>query len=57
MKDNMKGALLTASAPMAFSFLSGVFGWYMDDGVYTFIGFIMMIGLGWAWYVELNRGK
>lgn len=51
----MKAALTTITAPMALSFLSGIFDWYMDDGVYILIGFTMIGGLVWAWFIELKK--
>lgn len=55
MKTNMKGALTLITAPIVLSFLSGVFDWYLDDGVFVFIGACMIAGLIWAWIVEYNR--
>jgi hypothetical protein len=52
---NMKAALATITAPMVLSFLSGVFGWYMEDGLYALIGFTMMGGIVWAWVIELKK--
>jgi len=51
----MKGALTLITAPLLLSFLSGMFEWYMDDGVYMLIGFAVIAGLIWAWLVETNR--
>lgn len=55
MKTNMKGALALITGPYVISFLSGVFGWYIDDGAFAFLGFCMLAGLIWAWVAELNR--
>lgn len=53
--DKMKLALGLITIPFIFSFLSGAFNWYMDDGAYIFLGFLMIVGLVWAWVIEVNR--
>lgn len=57
MKTNMKAALSLITFPMLLSGMAGAFEWYMDDGVYMFIGFTMIAGIIWAWIVELSRNK
>ena len=56
MKTNMKLALSLITVPYGISFLGGMFGWYMEDGMYMLIGFSMLAGIIWAWIVECNRG-
>jgi len=51
----MKYALLLISVPYAISFLAGMFGWYMEDGMYMLIGLSMLVGIVWAWIVELKK--
>jgi len=51
----MKTPLLFISIPYAISFLGGMFGWYMEEGMYLVIGIAMLIGIIWAWIVELKK--
>lgn len=53
--NNMKTALAIITAPMLLAFLAGFFGLYMDDGVYTLIGVTMIVGIIWAWIIEMKR--
>lgn len=56
MKTNyMKAALALMTAPLVISFLSGMFDWYMDDGLLIFFGFCMILGTIWAWIIELKN--
>jgi len=51
----MKYPLLLISVPYAISFLGGMFGWYMEDGMYILIGLSMLVGIVWAWIVEIKK--
>jgi hypothetical protein len=51
----MKTPLLLVSVPYGVMFLSGVFGWYIEDGMATLAGISMLIGISWAWTVELKK--
>ena len=51
----MKTPLLLISVPFALSFLSGMFEWYMEEGMYILLGISMLIGIIWAWYVGLKK--
>lgn len=51
---NLKIALTLISVPLALSFLSGMFDWYIDDGFFMLFGFSMVAGIVWAW-IEVNR--
>ena len=51
----MKFALSMMTIPFTLSFLSGVFNWYIEDGMFILFGFSMMVGLIWAWVEELKR--
>ena len=57
MNSNMKLALLFITVPSVISFLSGMFEWYIDDGMYLLFGISMIIGIIWAWIIELNKTK
>ena len=51
----MKTPLLLVSVPYGIMFLSGVFEWYIEDGLAILAGLSMLIGICWAWYVELKK--
>lgn len=51
----MKNALTLITAPMALSFLAGMFDWTLPDGLYVLIGFTMIGGLIWAWIIEAKN--
>jgi len=51
----MKTPLLFITVPFAISFLAGVFGWYMEEGLLALLGIAMLIGIVWAWKIELNK--
>lgn len=51
----MKTPLLLISTPYAISFLAGMFSWYMEDGMYLLLGLTILIGIVWAWIVELKK--
>lgn len=51
----MKTALSLITVPFALSFLSGVFSWDVDEGMFILFGFSMLIGIIWAWKIEMSR--
>ena len=55
MKTNMKLALSLITVPYSISFLAGMFGWYIEDGMYLLIGLVMIVGIVSAWWIELGR--
>jgi hypothetical protein len=54
---NRKIPLTLITAPMTLSFLSGMFDWYIEDGMYMLFGLAMIIGLGWLWIIELKKNN
>jgi len=51
----MKAPLLFISVPFAIMFLSGFFGWYVEEGMTILSGLSMIVGIVWAWIVELKK--
>jgi len=51
----MKTPLLLISVPFAISFLAGMFDWYIEEGMYILLGLSMIIGVVWAWIIELKK--
>jgi len=51
----MKTPLLLISVPFAISFLAGMFGWYIEEGMYILLGLSMIVGIVWAWIIELKK--
>jgi membrane protein CcdC involved in cytochrome C biogenesis len=53
----MKIALALITVPFIISFMSGMFDWYVEDGMFALFGLAMIVGLGWAWFIELKGKK
>jgi hypothetical protein len=51
----MKTPLTLITVPLALSFLSGMFDWQVDDGMFIVFGFSMIAGAIWAWVIELKK--
>ena len=51
----MKTPLLLISVPYVISGLAGAFGWYMEEGLLILLGLAILVGMIWAWYIELNK--
>jgi len=51
----MKTPLLLITIPYTIAFLAGIFGWYMEEGLLALLGIAILIGIGWAWKIELNK--
>jgi multidrug efflux pump subunit AcrB len=51
----MKIALSLFSVPFGISFLSGLFYWEFPEGFFVLLGISMLIGIVWAWFIELKR--
>lgn len=53
--NNNKIALSLFTVPFTLSFLSGMFDWYIADGMFALFGLSMLIGLVWTWVIELKK--
>jgi hypothetical protein len=51
----MKTPLTLITAPLALSFLTGIFDWQVDEGMFLIFGLSMIVGTIWAWVIESNR--
>jgi len=51
----MKAPLIIMTVPFALSFISGMFDWYIEDGMFALFGFAFFVGLVWAWVLELKE--
>jgi len=51
----MRLPLIILTIPLTISFLGGMFEWYFEDGFYLLLGLAIIIGLVWAWIVELKK--
>lgn len=53
--SNMKTPLLLISIPFGISFLGGMFYWEIEEGMTILFGLSMIIGVVWAWVIELKK--
>jgi len=51
----MKTPLLLISIPLSISFLGGMFYWEIPEGMTILFGLSMIIGVIWAWVIELKN--
>lgn len=51
----MKIALSLFTVPFTLSFLAGMFDWYLEDGMFVLFGLSMVVGIIWAWVIELKK--
>ena len=51
----MKIALSLLTVPIILSFCAGVFEWNIDEGMFTLFGISMIVGIVWAWVIELKN--
>lgn len=51
----MKTALSLITVPYAISFFGGMFDWYFEDGFYILMGISIIVGIVWAWRLEMKR--